>query len=342
MHKKVLITGIAGQDGALLAQSLISKGASVTGTFRRGSISNLWRLTELEIEDQIELLEYTIGSNSSELMNILKSGFDEIYHLAGDSFTADSLRHPLSTIITNLTGVLEILEAVRDISPETSVFIASSSEIFGEMKPGSLGLNEQSHRSPLNPYGISHSANLDLIQLFREMYGLNIYTAILFNHESEFRSTQFLSRKLSSGIARLLQGNCEPVEFGNLNSSRDWGSAREYVEVFQSLLEFKPDNYVISSGRAKSVRELFGFCCETLGLNPEFSGHGLEETCIDSRTGKVLLKVNKKFYRPVETPVLIGDSTKIRDLTGWSAKDSIESVLLRMVEKDLERLKRSK
>jgi len=339
MAKRVLITGIAGQDGALLAKSLIEKGSNVTGTFRRGSISNLWRLNELEIEDKVELFEYSIGSNPLELMNILRMGFDEIYHLAGDSFTADSLRHPLSTLNTNLTGVLELLEAVRDVAPESKVFIASSSEIFGRLDPKLGPVTETSPRAPLNPYGISHSANLDLIRMFTELYNLQVFTAVLFNHESEYRSPQFLSRKLTSGIARILINRNEVVEIGNLDAKRDWGSAREYVEVFQQILNYRPDTYVLSTGRELTVRQLILSCLESANLNPEFQSEGLNEICINSKTGKVLVKVNKKYYRPIETPGLLGDSSKIAAVTGWKSEDLIENVMSRMLEKDLEREK---
>lgn len=340
MSKKILITGIAGQDGSLLAKSLLEKGHQVTGTFRRGSLSNLWRLNELGIESRIDLHEYSIGSNPLELTGLVREKFDEIYHLAGDSFTADSLRHPLRTLNTNLTGVLEILEAVRNVSPESKIFIASSSEVFGRPSGPSNSVNETSQRQPLNPYGISHSAILDLIRMFREMYDLQIFTAILFNHESEYRSPQFLSRKLSTGIARILTNHYEVIELGNLNAKRDWGSAREFIEVFQSMLDFAPDTYVLSTGRELSVRDLVSSCFKSVDINPIFQGNGLDETCFDDATGRVLLKVNSKYYRAIETPGLVGDSSKIHAATGWNPKDSIESVLERMLEKDLERAKK--
>jgi GDPmannose 4,6-dehydratase len=340
MSKKVLITGIAGQDGSLLAKSLIEKGHRVTGTFRRGSLSNLWRLSELDIESRIVLHEYSIGSNPLELTALIRERFDEIYHLAGDSFTADSLRHPLRTLNTNLSGVLEVLEAARDVSPESKIFIASSSEIFGRPAGPSNSVNETSQRQPLNPYGISHSAILDLVRMFREMHGLQIFTAILFNHESEYRSPQFLSRKLSAGIARTFVNHSEVIEVGNLNAKRDWGSAREFVEVFQLMLDLEPDTYVLSTGRELSVRDLVSSCFESVGISPIFQGNGLNETCFDSATGRLLLRVNSKYYRAIETPGLVGDSTKIQSAIGWNPKDSIEMVLQRMLEKDLERVKK--
>jgi GDPmannose 4,6-dehydratase len=340
MSKNILITGIAGQDGSLLAQSLLQKGHQVTGTFRRGSVSNLWRLSELGVESRIDLHEYSIGSNPLELTGLVRKNYDEIYHLAGDSFTADSLRHPLKTLNTNLTGVLEILEAVRDVSPESKIFIASSSEVFGRPDGPSNSVNETTQRRPLNPYGISHAAILDLIRMFRDMYGLQIFTAILFNHESEYRSPQFLSRKLTTGIARTLVNQKEVIEVGNLDAKRDWGSAREFVEVFQSMLDFSPSTYVLSTGRELSVRDLVSSCFKSVGLQPVFQGKGLDETCFDDNTGRVLLKVNSKYFRAIETPGLVGDSTKIRSTTGWNPTDSIENVLQRMLQKDLERVKK--
>ena len=338
---RVLITGIAGQDGALLANSLIGKGVAVSGTFRRGSANNLWRLKELGIESQIDLHEYVIGSNPLEFTSIVKSGFDEIYHLAGDSFTADSFRHPLKTITTNLTGCLEVLEACRDFSPNSKIFLACSSEIFGENSIGSAMLDEISPRLPKNPYGVSQSAILELGNLFRETYGLFISTGILFNHESHLRGTQFLTRKLSEGVAKLKLGIGQPIEVGNLESQRDWGDAAEFVNLFQSLLKVDvSDNFIISTQKLTSVRELAEVCFQEAGFDPIFEGEGVSEICLDRKTNKKLLQVNLKFFRTNETPPLIGSNLKLGQAAGLIPKNNILDLIRDMYKIDLERLNR--
>lgn len=338
--KKVLITGIAGQDGALLAQSLISKGVEVSGTFRRGSANNLWRLKELGIENKVTLHEYVIGSNALEFISIVNSGFDEIYHLAGDSFTADSFRHPLKTMTTNLTGCLEVLETCRDFSPATRIFLACSSEIFGKNLDNDLVLDELSPRFPKNPYGVSQSAILDLGNLFRDYYGLPISTGILFNHESHLRGTQFLTRKLSEGAARLKLGASDPIQIGNLNSQRDWGAASEFVDLFQMLLSAnKPGNYIFSTHRLTSVREIAEAVFIEAGYEPMFTGEGEFEFCIDKKSSKKLLEVNPKFFRENETPPLIGSHQKLSTLIGRNPKADIFDLVRNMYRIDLFRLR---
>jgi GDPmannose 4,6-dehydratase len=338
-RKKVLITGIAGQDGALLAQSLLSKGVGVSGTFRRGSANNLWRLKELGIENKVSLHEYVIGSNALEFISIVNSGFDEIYHLAGDSFTADSFRHPLKTITTNLTGCLEVLETCRDYAPTTQIFLACSSEIFGKNLENDLVLDELSPRFPKNPYGVSQSAILDLGNLFRETYGLAISTGILFNHESHLRGTQFLTRKLSEGAAQLKLGAHDPIQLGNLDSRRDWGDASEFVELFQVLLSAKkPGNYIFSTQRLTSVREIVTATFLEAGYDPVFVGEGELEFCYDRKSNRRLLEVNPKFFRENETPPLIGSHMKLSNLIGRTPKGDILDLVKSMYRIDLDRL----
>jgi GDPmannose 4,6-dehydratase len=337
--KKVLITGIAGQDGALLAQSLISKGVAVSGTFRRGSANNLWRLKELGIENKVTLHEYVIGSNALEFISIVNSGFDEIYHLAGDSFTADSFRHPLKTLTTNLTGCLEVLETCRDFAPATRIFLACSSEIFGQNLDNDLVLDELSPRFPKNPYGVSQSAILDLGNLFRDSYGLAISTGILFNHESHLRGTQFLTRKLSEGAARIKLGASDPIQVGNLNSQRDWGDASEFVELFQMLLSAnKPGNYIFSTQRLTSVREIAEAIFIEAGYVPVFYGEGESEFCFDYNSGKRLLEVNPKFFRENETPPLIGSHQNLLGLIGRKPEGDIFDLIRNMYRIDSTRL----
>lgn len=329
-RKKVLITGITGQDGALLAEMLLAQDCEVFGTFRRGSEEKFWRLKDLGIESRINFFEYGIGSNALELLRLLRGNFEEIYHFAGDSFTADSFRHPIRTMTTNIVGATELLETVRDIDFDSKVFIASSSEMFGSQDSTSTLISETSQRKPMNPYGVSHSAMLDLSRFFRSIYKVQVSTGILFNHESEFRGPQFLSRKIASGLARLKSRSGEPLELGNLDAQRDWGSAREYVGIFQEILKNSPDDFIVASGKSISVRDLFEICCDAAGFVPEFQGSGAAERCVDSISGKVLMTVSPKFYRPVDTPCLVGDTAKLEKVIGRKPSESIENVLRKM------------
>lgn len=340
-NKKALITGITGQDGSLLARLLLHEGIQVSGTFRRGSGNNFWRLNEMEILDSLSLHEHTIGGNPMDLTRIVNQNFDYIFHLAGDSFTQDSFRHPYQTINTNVSGNLEILEAVKQNSQETKVFIANSSEIYGNNKKVDLLIHEDAVRNPLNPYGISQSAILDLARYFRNVHGLFVSVGILFNHESEFRSPQFLSRKVSYGLAELKISDSKPIKLGNLDSSRDWGSAEDYVRAFRTILDAdSPSDYILATGRSISVREIITVACVELGFNPEFIGSGISEKCIDSITGKVLIEVSTDFFRELDTPCLIGSTKKIEHELGWKPTRSIEDLIAHMCSIDLSRIKK--
>jgi GDPmannose 4,6-dehydratase len=341
-RKKALITGITGQDGSLLANNLLNEGFKVSGTFRRGSANNLWRLEELGILDRIELFEHTFGIDSTELAKILRKKYEYIFHLAGDSFTQDSFRHPHRTLNTNLIGGLELMENLLEFSKDSKTFIACSSEIFGFQSEPNMFVNEDSNRNPLNPYGVAHSAILDLSRIFRNTYSQFISVGILFNHESEYRGVQFLTRKLSKGLSSIKNGSNLVIEIGNFDSSRDWGSAREFVEAFKMILDdSEPNDFIIATGKSVSVRQVIVMCCDALGFEPEFSGKGVNETCIDRKSGRTLIKSSPKFFRAVDTPCLIGDVSKIQDRIGWAAQVSFNSVIKKMCEFDLAGLTKS-
>lgn len=337
-----LITGINGQDGSLLAQELVTAGYEVHGTFRRGSANYLWRLEEMQILDKLNLYEYTFGGNSRELRRILEQKFDYIYHLAGDSFTHDSLYHPFRTINTNLSGCIELLENSVEICPSSHIFMACSSEIFGRGSNHNFFVSEESLRKPTNPYGISHSAILDLSRFFREMYSAFISVGILFNHESEYRSPQFLTRKITKGLAGLKFGATgkDPLQLGNLNTSRDWGSAKEYVSYFSKILQLsEADDFVIATGKPTSVKQIIMWACEVFGYEPEFHGEGSNEICFDNKTGNILIRSTKKFYREIETPCVLGSTNKLIQKISVKPVHDIRTVIQEMCVKDLKRLK---
>lgn len=338
--KTALITGIAGQDGALLAKHLAECGYAVTGTFRRGSVGNLWRIQELGLEGKVDLFEYSIGSSALDFAQLLSQEFEFIFHFAGDSFTSDSLKHPLRTINTNISGVLEVLESVRQVSPESRVFIAGSSEMFGKQEGEVRLVSETSPRNPVNPYGVSHSANLDLVRIFRNSYKVFVSAGILFNHESYMRGTQFLTRKVSQGLAQIKLNKGDPIELGNLDAVRDWGSASEFVLAFHRILEHDvPDDFVVATGTITSVRKILVSACEAAGYVPEFSGAGTNEICVDANSGKLLVRINSNFYREIDSPPLVGDITKIKTEIGWNPNASIHEVIHEMYEADYSRIK---
>jgi GDPmannose 4,6-dehydratase len=339
-NKSALITGITGQDGALLAKELLGQGFEVSGTFRRGSGDNLWRLKELGIlnYEELKLYEHEIGTNSAKYLKILENNFDYVFHLAGDSFTQDSFLHPYKTINTNIQGCLELLETLTAISSTSKVFIACSSEIFGRQVKDDVLVDENSVINPMNPYGISHSTILNLSRMFRSSYSQFVSVGILFNHESEYRGEQFLTRKISKGFALIRAGFNQAIEIGNLDVSRDWGSAKEFVGVFKQILDYKnSEDFVISTGKTVSVREIVIVAAQALGFDPEFQGSGLNETCIDRKSGKLLLKVSSRYIRKVESPSLVGNPEKAFKLIGWKPKISLEQVIREMCESDLKR-----
>jgi len=338
---RALITGVTGQDGSLLAKHLIANGMEVSGTFRRGSGDNFWRLNEMQILDGIELYEHSIGGNSTDLSKIIEQKFDYIFHLAGDSFTQDSFRHPYQTINTNLTGTLEILDSTLRYSKDSKVFIACSSEIYGNSAKSGILINESYERNPLNPYGISQATILDIARYFRNVQGLFVSVGILFNHESEYRSAQFLTRKLSLGLAEIKVGKRKSIKLGNLNSARDWGSAEDYVGGFKVILDADhPDDFILATGRSVTVRELIIYSCKSLGFRPEFIGSGDSEKCVDLLTGNVLIEVSSDYFRKVETPCLIGSTEKIQSELGWKPTQRIENIIAKMCLHDVERIKK--
>lgn len=331
-QKKALIVGVTGQDGSLLANLLTSSGFQVSGTYRRSASNNLWRLEELELIDRVNLYEYTIGDSQFGLRDIVKNNFDYIFYLAGDSYTLDSFKHPLLTININVGGCLEVLNSVELYSPETKVFLASSSEIFGT-QTRNLIVNENSVRIPCNPYGVAQSSILDLANVYRIKSNLDISVGILFNHESPFRSPQFLTRKIVSGLIKILRGQQSYIELGNLDSARDWGNAKEFVKVFKEILENASNqNYVIATGQSVKVRDIFSISAKYLGFEPIFDGEGENEVCYDSKNGTLLMKSSAKYFRKIDTPALIGDSGKLMGSIGWKPKSDVVKLMSEMCE----------
>ncbi len=336
-NKTAFITGVTGQDGAHLADLLLKKGYEVYGGFRRGGLNKMWRLDFLGITDQIRLVEFQL-SESQRIINLFKKiQPKEIYNLAGESFVADSFDYPCHTMQINAHGVINVLEAARLVSPNSKLFFASSSEVFGYTKENK-GHNEQSARRPCNPYGISKLTADNFVKLYREKYDMFACSGILFNHEGPLRSRFFVTRKITYNMAKLKLEDGKHFELGNLSSSRDWGSAIDYVNAMKLMLEAdNPRDFVISTGRLTTVRKVLEVAARSVGFDPVMEGNDENEICVDKSSGRILAKVSPKYYRPFDTSSMLGDPSMIKKILGWQAQQKLNTMIELMVETDLNR-----
>ena len=338
--KKALITGIRGQDGAYLAKLLLDKGYKVYGADRRSGDSSLWRLKELGIEDEIEhiymdLLEY---SNIMDVIKKIKP--DEIYNLAAQSFVQASFDQPILTTEIDGMGVLRILEAIRLFSPQTRIYQASTSEMFGKVQ--SIPQNEKTPFYPRSPYAVSKLFAHWMVINYRESYGIFGCNGILFNHESPLRGLEFITRKTTYGIAKIKHKMADKIIVGNLDSKRDWGYAKEYVEgMWMMLQQKKADDYVLATGETHSIRELIEYSFNYIGIKIEWKGGGIKEKGIDSKTKKVVVEVSPKFYRPCEVDLLLGDPSKAAKSFGWKPKTKFKELVELMIDADINRIEKN-
>jgi GDPmannose 4,6-dehydratase len=332
--KKALITGITGQDGAYLSKLLLDKGYKVYGAFRRTSDLNLTRHKFLGIEDRIEftpieLLEY---SNINRVLKAIKP--DEIYNLGAQSFVALSFEQPIFTADVTGIGVLRVLEAIREVDPKIRFYQASSSEMFGKAQESPQ--NEKTPFYPRSPYAASKLFGHCVTVNYRESYGLFACSGILFNHESPLRGLEFVTRRITHSIARIKLGMQKSISLGNLEAERDWGYAPEYVEAMWLMLQQEePDDYVIATGETHSVREFVEAAFEALGVDIKWTGKGVREKGTDRKTGKVLVKIDPKLFRPAEVETLTGDYSKARKKFGWRPRTKFKGLVKKMVEHDL-------
>ncbi|GAB1258028.1 GDP-mannose 4,6-dehydratase [Aurantivibrio plasticivorans] len=338
--KTALITGVTGQDGAHLSKELLSRGWEVYGGYRRGSSSTTWRLDYLGIKNQVKLIECQLNEAQNIISVLQETRPDVIFHLASESFVADSFKYPGVTLDVNAHGTLNMLEGVRLVVPESKIFCASSSEIFGTAL-GDEKLSETSRFYPTNPYGISKLAAANFARLYRERYGVYSCSGILFNHEGPLRGRSFVTRKITYNIARLCVEGGEPFELGDLNSARDWGAAEDYVIAMCDMMDLtSPEDLIIASGRLTSIREFLKKAAESAGMSPVFEGTKEKEVCIDKNSGRVIAKVSERYFRPQDTPPLVGNTDRIMSLTDWEGSRSIDKLIGEMVEADLDRWKR--
>jgi len=336
-NKVALILGVTGQDGAHIAKHLLKQGCKVYGGFRRGSASKTWRLDHLEITKNVNLINVNVDEpfHLIEIFRHIKP--DYIFHLAGESFVADSFSHPLTTLQVNTTGTLNILEAIRLEIPTARIFFASSSEIFGNIKSGDL-LDEKSEYLPLNPYAISKMTAQNLIRMYRERYGIFACTGILFNHEGPLRTRSFVTRKITYNIARLAIHGGEPIELGDFDSARDWGSAEDYTLAMTKVLSLDhAQDFVFATGQLTTVRTFLKIAAESAGFNPSFHGQGLEEVCVDVTSGMQLARVSEQYFRPYDTTARVGNAAQLKQAINWSGSRPVEQMIKEMITVDIER-----
>lgn len=329
--KRVLITGITGQDGSYLAELLLEKGYEVYGLVRRKSKLDFNNAEHLKGQVTFLFGDMTDSASLLRAMEIAKP--DEIYNLAAQSFVTTSWETPLSTADINAIGVTKLLEAVRLVKPETRVYQASTSEMFGKVQ--AVPQNEKTPFYPRSPYGVSKLYGHWIIKNYRESYGMFACSGILFNHESERRGAEFVTRKITISVARIQAGLQECLELGNLNASRDWGHSADYVRAMWLMLQQdKADDFVVATGETHTVRDFVSKAFRSAGMELEFHGEGVKEFATLKGTNRVLVKVNPEFFRPAEVDLLIGDAAKAKTVLGWEPKISYDELVCRMVKSD--------
>lgn len=337
MGKTALITGIQGQDGSYLAKLLLDKGYRVFGADRRRVDTNCWRHEELGIEDAIEVAPLDLHELTNIMRAIEKVQPDEFYNLGAQSFVGASFEQPILTSEVDGIGVLRVLEAIRTLKADTKFYQASTSEMFGKVQE--TPQTETTPFHPRSPYGVAKLFGHWMTVNYRESYNLFATSGILFNHESPFRGREFVTRKITSGLARMKAGKQKKIVLGNLDSKRDWGYAAEYVEgMWRMLQQTSPDDFVLATGETHTIREFVEVAVAAMGGKIVWEGSGVEERGIDPETKKVIVEVSKDFYRPAEVDLLLGSPAKAKQVLGWEPQTKFADLVGIMVEADVKRV----
>jgi GDPmannose 4,6-dehydratase len=336
--KKAIITGITGQDGAYLSELLLNEGYAVYGTYRRSSSMNFWRIEYLGIQNHpnFHLVEYDLNDQSSNIRMLFDIQPDEIYNLAAQSFVGVSFEQPLSTAQTTGIGALHLLEAIRIVNPKIKFYQASTSEMFGKVQE--VPQIESTPFYPRSPYGVAklfaHWATIN----YRESYDIFGVSGILFNHESPLRGREFVTRKITDTVAKITLGMTDVLELGNLDAKRDWGYAKEYVEGMYKMLQAPvADTYVLATNQTQTVRSFVEMAFKATGVDIEWKGKEEHEKGYNMATGKEVVSINPKFYRPAEVELLIGSAEKAKNNLGWEPKTTLKELCQLMVDADLKR-----
>ena len=329
MKKKIaLITGITGQDGSYLAEFLLKKNYIVHGIKRRSSSYNTDRIDHLIKEPHLKndlILHYGDVVDSLALFNVIKKiKPNEIYNLAAQSHVAVSFESPEYTANADALGALRILEIIKNLGLNCKYYQASTSELFGSTKPPQ---NENSRLEPQSPYAAAKLYSYHITKIYRQAYNIHASNGILFNHESPRRGETFVTRKVSMGIAKIFLKQLSCIYVGNIYAKRDWGHAKEYVETMWKIVNYKkPDDYVISTGKTASVKEFITMSFKVIGINLDWKGKGLKEVGYDNKTKKILVRISKKYFRPLEVDALIGNSSKTKKVFKMETKNNFETV----------------
>ena len=338
--KKAIITGITGQDGAYLAELLLNKGYKVYGAYRRTSSQNFWRIDYLGIRNNpnLRIVEHDLIDAASTIRMVSEIRPDEIYNLAAQSFVHVSFDQPLATSMITGIGVTHLLEAIRIVNKDIKFYQASTSELYGKVQE--VPQKETTPFYPRSPYGVSKLYAHWMVTNYRESYDMFACSGILFNHESPLRGMEFVTRKISDSVAKISEGLQDCLELGNLDASRDWGYAPEYVDGMYKMLQHeKPDSFVLATSKAYTVRQFVEFAFNVGGIDIIWEGSGISERGINSKTGKTIIKVNNDFFRLSEVDALIGDYSKAEKELGWVPMTNIKNLCQIMVESDLQALK---
>lgn len=340
--KKALVTGITGQDGYFLSKLLLSKGYEVHGIIRRNSSMHQGTLEKLNPEEGVLIkIHYGDVTDNNFIVNTVeKIQPDEVYHLAAQSFVGYSFENPTFTYHNNIMGTLNVLNAVKEKSKNAKLYFAATSELFGKttIKPQ----NEETPFMPNSPYAISKLAGYWTTKSYREAYNLFFCNGILFNHESEVRGPEFVTRKISMKVAKISLGNKEPLILGNLSSRKDWGYAKDFVEgMYLMLQQEQADDFVLATGEQHTVREFVDEAFKIIGKDINWEGEGVNEIGRESNTGTILVKVNKEFFRPIEAENFLGDYSKAKRILRWEPKTKFKELVRIMVENDINLLKKA-
>jgi len=336
--KTAIITGVTGQDGAYLTELLLEKGYTVYGTYRRTSSVNFWRLEELGVarHPDLHLVEYDLTDLGSSLALVERAKPDEIYNLAAQSFVGVSFDQPTATAQITALGALNLLEAIRLLDRSIRFYQASTSEMFGKVQ--AIPQVESTPFYPRSPYGVAKLYAHWMTINYRESYDIFGSSGILFNHESPLRGREFVTRKITDSVAKIKLGQLDCIELGNIDAKRDWGFAKEYVEGMWRMLQAKePDTFVLATNRTETVRDFVQMAFRGAGIEVEFRGSEADETAIDTSTGKTVMRINPRFYRPAEVELLIGNPARAHEMLGWRPETTLEKLCEMMVEADLRR-----